>query len=247
MRNRSSRQATIGGFTLIELLVVISIIALLIAILLPSLHKAKDLSKTLDCKTRLRSWGIAMEMYQSDNDQFYAPVMDRRISPYKYWYDFVSYYMTSSDGGYFRGRGSFDRHLMIRCPVVSPYSPSPTSVMKLDSDFLYNAALAPRYWPTGALFATPIAGRTSEVADLSNTLILIDGRAEFEDTIREIGKTDPYSSNTMTDFRHNGATDTNVLFGDGHSQTLKVNLQGNRYLPVAWSTIEGKRLLWKQR
>lgn len=55
------------GFTLIELLVVIAIIALLIAILLPSLARARELSKRTVCSTRLKSMGTAAEMYTNDN------------------------------------------------------------------------------------------------------------------------------------------------------------------------------------
>ena len=55
------------GFTLIELLVVIAIIALLIAILLPSLARARELSKRTVCSTRLKSMGTAAGMYTNDN------------------------------------------------------------------------------------------------------------------------------------------------------------------------------------
>jgi prepilin-type N-terminal cleavage/methylation domain-containing protein len=58
-----------GGFTLIELLVVVSIIALLVAILLPSLRKARDQAKTLKCMANLRSIGQALMTYADDNRQ----------------------------------------------------------------------------------------------------------------------------------------------------------------------------------
>jgi prepilin-type N-terminal cleavage/methylation domain-containing protein/prepilin-type processing-associated H-X9-DG protein len=51
------------GFTLLELLVVISIIALLLAILVPSLRKAKELAMMITCRQNLRSLGLATYLY----------------------------------------------------------------------------------------------------------------------------------------------------------------------------------------
>lgn len=57
-----------AGFTLIELLVVISIMGLLMAILLPSLSKARERSKRTVCATHLRALSLAMHDYAYDGN-----------------------------------------------------------------------------------------------------------------------------------------------------------------------------------
>src|SRR4051794_9116135 len=59
------------GFTLIELLVVVAIIALLIAILLPSLGKAKELSNRSVCAANVRGIMQSMVVYSADNNESY--------------------------------------------------------------------------------------------------------------------------------------------------------------------------------
>jgi prepilin-type N-terminal cleavage/methylation domain-containing protein/prepilin-type processing-associated H-X9-DG protein len=56
------------GFTLIELLVVVAIIGVLIAILLPSLGKAKAQAKRVQCASVLKSWGQAIHLYAQQHD-----------------------------------------------------------------------------------------------------------------------------------------------------------------------------------
>ena len=80
------------GFTLIELLVVIAIIALLMAILVPSLNRARKQARFVRCKANLRSYGLMALMYADDCDgkmpdawtSFYNKHGEYRGEPHRY-------------------------------------------------------------------------------------------------------------------------------------------------------------------
>jgi prepilin-type N-terminal cleavage/methylation domain-containing protein len=75
MKNIDRRQLShrASAFTLIELLVVIAIIAILAAMLLPALARAKESGKRISCLNTLRQLSLASQMYVDDNQGWYPP------------------------------------------------------------------------------------------------------------------------------------------------------------------------------
>jgi len=71
--SRTPRNDGKKGFTLIELLVVVAIIAVLVALLLPALQKARESAKTVMCAANVKSQANAVAMYEMDW-QVYPPI-----------------------------------------------------------------------------------------------------------------------------------------------------------------------------
>jgi len=121
------RRKVHSGFTLVELLVVIGIIALLIAILLPALNKAREQAKTVQCLSNVRQIATMFLLYANDNKGSLPPFAPDVNSPIgDYWTHQMSPY--------------FNRHKdeevgrdFMRCPSVEgwyTYGVNYSAIMK---------------------------------------------------------------------------------------------------------------------
>jgi prepilin-type N-terminal cleavage/methylation domain-containing protein/prepilin-type processing-associated H-X9-DG protein len=108
--NKNDRQDMKHGFTLVELLVVISIIALLLSILMPTLGKAREQSRSIVCLSNLRRIAVSVLLYSEDNDG----TMMFSLFNGATWMDHL--YVTEDNTSALRMPDSTERRTRFHCP-----------------------------------------------------------------------------------------------------------------------------------
>jgi len=234
-----SRRGRIRAFTLIELLVVIAIIAILAAMLLPALTKAKSRARQTSCINNLRQIGIALVMYADSFNQYpscYYPVNSTYV-----WQPRLLTFMGNN-------RKAFS------CPAARPDSvwdhilnPSVVSVIgedgKLDPEGIKNTtrcSLGYNDWGLKNVVTPPLGMgadvglgvvKDSTVRKPSDMISLGDVRSDAA-TINFNANLDPVIDDASDNLaanghdqcpsnRHNYRTD--LLFADGHVEAPRRN------------------------
>ncbi len=219
--DRSRRM--LHGFTLIELLAVISIMAILIALLLPALAAAQQDAESVMCLSNLRQLGLAADEYAITYHGYYPPAY-YGLSGLNNWaldqtWDAQTHQWAYRPGIIWMGQTNLR---VLVCPAVNQVP----AVGQIVLGYNYNTS----YVGHGTDEQNPIPARVTQVRDPAGCALFGDGGwyAGINYFMRapDLLSPVPLNADSVPDderaagtqaFRHQGAT--NVVYCDGHAAT----------------------------
>lgn len=235
---------TNNGFTLIELLVVISIIALLVAILLPALSAAKKQAQAVNCMANLHGIAQATAIYATDFKDS-LPIGYKSSAPATEWSLLLSGYALRV------GSGEYDtvdnRSKIFKCPGASynvgqlHFSANPFVMPSLNDEQPYKISMAKRTTEIITFFDAAQANTT--IGNAQPVANAIDGWGYYwrgreyanpafggnDEAIDPGLNVDGPANEQNIRWRHNGNSVANAVFIDAHAKAIKIGdlLHGN--------------------
>ena len=226
------------GFTLIELLVVIAIIAILAAMLLPALAKAKERAYQTACIANLKQVGISLKMYTDDNGDYFPVASDTTTDPANplLWTKEINAYLPQKGGSV----------TSVENPVFVCPSAKYTGLGNNEISRTYACAgtmLGVQVNSTGLTAKNP--RKSVPMLNSTETIVVVEAKQEvpnanysssniqWSKAQTDLNQGSPAAS-LMLDFRHSSLSSMNVLYGDYGARSVKFLTASNTWTQTLW-------------
>jgi prepilin-type N-terminal cleavage/methylation domain-containing protein/prepilin-type processing-associated H-X9-DG protein len=227
-RPSTTNPRTRTGFTLVELLVVIAVIALLAAMVVPALGKAKTQAQRTACLNKLRQWGLALNMYADENGGNTPRESETAGSSLMNWAQVVA--LDGGDVWYnalpreIRLRAAADflthktafysRDALFHCPNAGI-----PSTAEVDTFVYFSISMNSKLIGSGGttLPVTRIKRPSQTVVFLENRVNKSESKVDPAQTDADLGQPSSFANRFAA--RHAGRG--NLAFADGHAEAFK--------------------------
>jgi prepilin-type N-terminal cleavage/methylation domain-containing protein/prepilin-type processing-associated H-X9-DG protein len=197
------------GFTLIELLTVVAIIAVLAAIVVPTMSTARGRARQAICVSNLRQLGFAFNMYADDNSGF-LPAPTTNFGFQLCWFYALDPYIAKQAPS---NTPSLESRIALikQDPIWEGFGAGRTNerTYKMNRKLIGNAAQGTS---VQAQFATPPWRRISDIKKAATTPLVFDGRCEETGSSADRARFDGWE--TYCGLRHRGGA--SICFVDTH-------------------------------
>src|SRR5882672_5448935 len=221
------------GFTLVELLVVIAIIALLIAILLPTLNKARETANRIKCASNLRQIAQALKTYAVDNNGHYPRVRHVQGEIPCFFTGFFRESGFGPTGEPLQNDVTAALFLLIRGNLLTlNVFVCPSSTQKVDDLQGYSVLKCSNFsdtlpygWSLSYSYANPYSGSSGLAIEDRDYKLTPQTRGDFaiaadrndgDDRFKNLNWNAPQSEMKWMNSQNHARAGQNVLFNDGH-------------------------------